>query len=70
MDIVDNVDNDLQVASLHKMWTMWTITFLLSTLSTLSLFLFAWEFPARGFVDNVDMWTIVFKSLDPPLPIF
>jgi hypothetical protein len=55
MDIVDNVDNGLQVASLHNMWTMWTIIFLLSTLSTLSLFLFAWEFPARGFVDNVDI---------------
>ena len=61
MDIVDNVDNDLQVASLHNMWTMWTIIFLLSTLSTLSLFLFAWEFPARGFVDNVDNVDARFK---------
>ena len=34
------------------------------------LFLFAWEFPAWTFVDNVDKWTIDLKSLDPPLPIF
>jgi hypothetical protein len=33
-------------------------------------FLFAWEFPARGFVDNVDMWTIDLKSRYPILPIY
>lgn len=25
---------------------------------------------ARAFVDNVDMWTMLFKSLYPYLPIF
>jgi hypothetical protein len=78
---VDNVDHQFEVAwprkpqactppGVDNVDNHFAIVHMVHIFFCASLFLFAWEFPARGFVDNVDMWTIDLKSRYPILPIY
>lgn len=51
------------------MWTMcFHVVHMTHIFFLFRLFSFCVVMTARGFVDNVDKWTIDLKSLDPTLP--
>jgi hypothetical protein len=70
---VDNVDHQLQVAwprkpqacalpGVDNVDNHFAIVHMIHIFLSRQFFLFAWEFPARGFVDNVDHLDHRFKS--------